>query len=88
MFGLMKIKEHEEIVASYERRLAIFQRVNDSLERDVRLLTKRMEIMREESTLDSTNLRRLIQLCHPDRHNSSKLSIEMTQLLVKMKDKA
>ena len=33
-----------------------------------------------------TQLRQMIQLCHPDRHNSSKTSIEITQLLVSMKD--
>jgi hypothetical protein len=84
----MKVKEHEELVASYERRLAILLRDRDNMMQGIRTLERRMEIMREESTLDSTNLRRLIQLCHPDRHKSSKLSIEMTQMLVKMKDKA
>ena len=33
-----------------------------------------------------SQLRQMIQLCHPDRHNSSKTSIEITQLLVSMKD--
>jgi hypothetical protein len=84
MFGWMKVKEHEELVASYERRIAILLRDRDNMMQGIRTLERRIE----ESTLDSTSLRRLIQLCHPDRHKSSKMSIEMTQMLVKMKDKA
>jgi hypothetical protein len=84
----MKVKEHEELVASYERRIAILLRDRDNMMQGIRTLERRTEIMREEYTLDSANLRRLIQLCHPDRHSGSKLSIEMTQMLVKMKDKA
>jgi hypothetical protein len=30
-------------------------------------------------------LKRLIQLCHPDKHNSSQLSVEMTQKLNQMR---
>lgn len=32
------------------------------------------------------DLRRLIQLCHPDKHANSTLSVEMTQKLLSLKE--
>jgi hypothetical protein len=34
-------------------------------------------------TFTDEQLRKLLQLCHPDKHNDSKLSIEVTQMLNK-----
>lgn len=36
----------------------------------------------QQLTLDSTRLRQLIQLCHPDRHDGSRTATEATQWLL------
>ncbi len=36
--------------------------------------------------LSKDDVRRLLQLCHLDKHNDSTLSVEMTQKLLKMKE--
>jgi len=37
--------------------------------------------------LDKAMLRKLLQLCHPDKHGNSELSNEVTRALLAMKDK-
>ena len=37
------------------------------------------------SGVDKELLKRLIILCHPDKHNGSKMSVEVTQKLLQMK---
>lgn len=39
------------------------------------------------SPFDQTTINKLIRLCHPDKHNNSPVSTEMTQLLLSMRDK-
>ncbi len=41
----------------------------------------------QQKTFTDEELRKLVQLCHPDRHNGSKTSVEMTQLLNKLREK-
>ena len=45
-------------------------------------------IPQKEKKLDFSKeqLRKLIQLCHPDKHNGSALSVEVTQFLNSLKD--
>lgn len=38
-------------------------------------------------SMDNDTIKKLIRLCHPDKHNNSKISTEMTQLLNSLKDK-
>lgn len=38
-----------------------------------------------KSTIPGDMLRRLLQLCHPDKHSNSKLSVETTQWLLQRK---
>jgi hypothetical protein len=37
------------------------------------------------AALDQTTVRRMLQLCHPDKHDNSPASVEITQLLLKMR---
>jgi hypothetical protein len=42
---------------------------------------------RQHSTqFSQDDIRRLIQLCHPDKHDSSKTAVEMTQKLLAMRN--
>ncbi len=41
----------------------------------------------QQKTFTDEELRKLVQLCHPDRHNGSKTSVEMTQLINKLREK-
>jgi hypothetical protein len=48
----------------------------------IKLLLKDNEILNKFSdTMDDITIRRLIQLCHPDKNNGSPLSVEITQWL-------
>lgn len=43
---------------------------------------------RDKSQLSESDIKRILQLCHPDRHNNSDLSVEITQKLLKLRDNA
>jgi hypothetical protein len=43
---------------------------------------------RSATAIDATMLRRLIQLAHPDRHNSSEASLIATRWLIEQRDAA
>ncbi len=49
---------------------------------------KRRELARERqvSQLSEEDVHRLLQLCHPDKHNGSSLAVEMTQKLLTIKE--
>lgn len=51
-----------------------------------KVLTKVLERERKRNRISTDDIRKLIQLCHPDRHDGSPLAVEMTQKLLKMKD--
>lgn len=40
----------------------------------------------KKQLLDPKLARKLLQLCHPDKHNNSPLSVEVTQLLSTMRE--
>jgi len=85
----MKESEHKNIVEDYEKRIKSLLRRCDDLAQSNKMLGLRMDAMRrdyENFGMGETNIRRLIQLCHPDKHGNSKLAVEMTQFLVKMKE--
>jgi hypothetical protein len=42
---------------------------------------------RAHQPIDNDMLKRLIMLCHPDKHGGSKMSVEITQKLLRMRDK-
>jgi predicted nuclease with TOPRIM domain len=37
--------------------------------------------------LTTVDIKRMLQLCHPDRHNNSDLAVEITQKLLALRDK-
>ena len=58
---------------------------------DARLAEMRMfEVQRTRSDsapkFDDTTLRKLISLCHPDRHNGKQSAQEMTTMLIEMRN--
>lgn len=54
---------------------------------DARLAEMRMfEVQRTRPKFDDTTLRKLISLCHPDRHNGKQSAQEMTTMLIEMRN--
>jgi hypothetical protein len=41
--------------------------------------------LQQERTIPDDKLKRLIQLCHPDKHGNSKVSTEVTQWLLDLR---
>jgi hypothetical protein len=82
-------KRYDDLVYRYDT-LSIQHR---SLIRQLNNLVDRINAKGGEAFLNgNTNkqlgkedIRRLLQLCHPDKHNNSTLSQDMTQKLLKMK---
>lgn len=42
-------------------------------------------VVKQEKQFDAEEIKRLIQLCHPDKHNGKPMAVEMTARLVKMR---
>lgn len=40
----------------------------------------------QEKKLDDNQLKKILMLCHPDKHDGSKLSNEVTRLLISMRE--
>jgi len=46
---------------------------------------RQLATIRQSSSLDPSKVKRLLGLCHPDKHNNSKMSTEMTQWLLEQR---
>jgi hypothetical protein len=60
----------------------------DSLLEEIDFLRDRVRLLERSPTtmaMDSTMLRRLLQLCHPDRHDNSQASVLATQYLLDLR---
>jgi hypothetical protein len=72
------IREHNALVEKWN---ALVRRVNE-LGGESFLRGKHQE----SATLAAEDLQRLIQLCHPDKHNGKLMATEMTAKLLKMRE--
>lgn len=53
----------------------------------LRLVGMRRDKPETPSQFSDEQLRRLLQLCHPDKHSGSKASLEATQMLNNLRDR-
>lgn len=56
---------------------------NMTLQKRVHILSKQNN--NNEKPLDNKDIKKLLQLCHPDKHNGSNLASEMTSKLLSMR---
>lgn len=96
MFGLVSSQKHKvmtetaaEMTLKYARLLLDWNTLIDRINaRGGKALLER-GVLPENAPVSLTleDVKRLLQLSHPDKHNDSKLSVEMTQKLLSMKEK-
>ena len=63
------------------------QREHDGLVEVVQQLRAEIERLRATPTLDPQTMRKLLQLCHPDKHNGSAIANEVTTMLLSMRQR-
>lgn len=78
--------QRENVDLEYQA-LSARLRAQDAMN-DARLAEMRMhEVQRSPAPkFDDTTLRKLISLCHPDRHNGKQSAQEMTTMLIEMRN--
>lgn len=63
------------------------QREHDDLVETVRQLKAEIERLRATPALDPLTMRKLLQLCHPDKHGGSATANDVTAWLLTMRQK-
>lgn len=76
-------KRHLEEMRIYlDDRIETLERENHRLNKQVITLSK---IIRRRETIPQKMVKRLISLCHPDKHDNNKMSHEVTQWLLEQR---
>jgi len=71
---------HTEVL---EKNLADARNKNKGWEKGFRFLNENKIIKEKTLNLDKQYLKHLISLCHPDKHNNSKIANDITAMLIK-----
>lgn len=89
MFGLITIKEHKALlqrldvrlstkIISYQDELILTLKKVRSLNRKLEIKERVIKVLKSSSgDLTAKELKQLAMLCHPDKHNGSKVAEEM-----------
>lgn len=93
MFGYISEKEHNRklnyVILQHNQRLreynALVQRINDL---GGEAFLKHAKIPNSDvSGFSEEDIRSMIYLCHPDKHNNSSSATRITQMLIVLRDK-
>lgn len=89
----VRLSTHQRVVAENRALQALVNQKIDEWNTLVRLINaKGGQRFLDEAQLDASallskdDIRRLLQLCHPDKHDGKKIAVEMTQKLLSLKE--